>query len=261
VSDAFPAFEQPCRHCGETRAWLLRPVHELDGVMPVDFVDGKARGWYEAIVCTGCGWTQFWAREYEPGRAPTTTAPCLDCGGTTGWSIEQVPDLTADHSATFIDLKLARLRFKPSLLFSFGAYGWRGTLAVHICAGCAVAAWSCRAAATYAEDLRPPRPSPRACRRCHGEQLVTLVDDCTSDAIAPSHRARAIFAETVQRRVAGPLREVQEGRFVLEVCRTCFAVEWHAIDRDEVHEHTDKGVFRLDRDPSKSGGSDGGPYR
>ena len=39
------------------------------------------------------------------------------------------------------------------------------------------------------------------------------------------------------------------------------AVEWHAIDRDEVHEHPDKGVFRLDRDPSKSGGSDGGPYR
>lgn len=247
--------EEPCRRCGDTRAWLLRPVRELGGVMPVELTDDKTVGWYEAVVCIGCGWTLFWAREYEPARAPIPMAPCLACAGASGWLVAAAPDLLSAHSATHIRVQLAPLRFKVSLLF--GGEGWVGTLAVRICATCCTAAWFCRPEERFAEDLEAPAPSPRACRRCGGEQILTELHD--DSELSKGAVERAVVAEH-QRRWLGPWLH-REGRFEIDVCRSCFAVEWQAIALEEVREHQDQGVFRLDRDRNKTGGSDSGPYR
>ena len=246
------SLEAPCRRCGDARAWILRPVREVDGVMPVE-LDGDARlGWYEAAICIGCGWTQFWARDYEPTRAPSPMAPCLDCGVERGWLVAESPDLLSDERATRIAVKLAPLRFKASLIF--GGRGWVGTLAVRICAACAAAAWLCRPEERFAEDLDSPSPSPRACRRCQGEQTLTEIADDSELTNGPVDRA--VVAEETHSWLGHGVR--REGRFEIDVCRTCFAVEWQALDLDQLHEQRDKGVFRLDRESS---GGDGGPYR
>ena len=248
------ALQESCRRCGDSRAWLLRPVQEIDGVAPVEITDTQVCGWYEAVVCIGCGWTQFWAREYEPGRAPTTIDACLDCGGTSGWLVEQVPDLVGEGDSMPVGFRLARLRFKFSLMFSNG--GWRGALAVRICSHCGAAAWLCRPEPAFPEDLRPPTLSPRPCRRCQGEQMLIDLED--HSAVEGAGGYRAVLAYQRPRLIGGPAFH-RQGRLQLDVCRQCFAVEWQASSLDEVGEDPDKGVFRLDRGAPNNDG--GGPYR
>ena len=250
------SLDEACRRCGDARAWVLRPVREVDGVMPVEVSSGAGEftrlGWYEAAVCMGCGWTQFWARDYEPTRVASPMAPCLDCGGTSGWLVDEAPDLLSDKRATSIRVKLAPLKFKLSLLF--GGKGWVGTLAVRICASCGGANWLCRPEERFADDLATPAASPRACRRCQGEQTLTeLADD---SELVDGAVVRALVAEPAHNWFSHRLH--REGRFEIDVCRACFTVEWHAIGLEEVHEHRDKGVFRLDRNAN---GGESGPYR
>jgi hypothetical protein len=249
----------PCRRCGQKSAWLLRPVREMDGIVPVE-THGRDKaftrlGWYEAVVCAGCGNAQFWARDYQPERAPQAMDGCLDCGGTSGWRVDEAPDLQTETSARRIPLKLAPLRFKLSLLF--GGSGWQGTLAVNVCARCSAAAWFCRPEAVVDPDDLGEKPlSPRACSRCQGAQtLVPLRDDSPHGEDATYERA--VVADRREGFFGYALKRF--GRFEVDVCRQCFAVDWHATNLDELREDPHLGVSKIERGPFDDGGR--GPYR
>lgn len=151
----------PCGRCGHKSAWLLRPVREHDGIMPVEVRNSLGAtvervGWYEAVVCAGCGWAQFWARDYEPFAAAATIPACLECGGASGWTIAEASDITSPDTTAPIFVELAPRKRNARL----SPLGWRGILAVRICGQCAAASWFCRPEVAYAFDLEAPQRSP-----------------------------------------------------------------------------------------------------
>jgi hypothetical protein len=249
----------PCRRCGHKSAWLLRPVREHDGVMPVEARDGLGApvqlvGWYEAIVCAGCGWAQFWAHDYEPIAAATTIPACLECSGASGWTIAEASDILNSNATTRIPIELAPLKRNAR----FGAVGWMGVLAVRICAQCFAASWFCRPDVAYAADLGEPRRSPRACRRCQSPQISSQLADW-------SYRPGDVRDLTHQRAIAAGhgaglfyLLGKRMGRFELDVCLGCFSVEWHGLELATMREAPRLGVSRIERG---AGEGDGGPYR
>jgi hypothetical protein len=242
-----------CRRCGSLDAWLVSPLREHDGIMPVEaWRDGGVLitlGWYEVAVCAGCGHTQFSARDYAPPRAPTTVRPCLECGSTRAWRIDEAPDLYNEAAAQPMRVRLAPSRHLLGRLFAQG--GRQGTLAVDICADCGAAAWRCPAATCADERARGPA-SPRNCRRCGGAQvLAPIYDDSQGEGVF--RRAIAVeepFSIFVYR---------EHGRFDADVCLGCSAVEWHGSELHALTHDPARGVTRIRR--RTSGAGDDGPYR
>jgi hypothetical protein len=250
----------PCRRCGHRSAWLLRPVREHDGVMPVEArvpaLVGPVQlvGWYEAIVCAGCGWAQFWAHDYEPIAAAATIPACLECAGASGWTIAEASDILNANSTMRIPIELAARKRNAR----YGTVGWMGVLAVRICAQCAAAGWFCRPDVAYAADLDAPPRSPRPCRRCQSPQILSQLADWSGGAadVRDLARQRAIAAG----HGAGLfyLLGKHMGRFELDVCLSCFSVDWHGLELATMRESPRLGVSRIERG---SGEGDSGPYR
>ena len=250
----------PCRRCGHKRAWLLRPVREHDGVMPVEArvtAGGAVElvGWYEAAVCAGCGWAQFWAHDYAPSGAAAPIPACLECDAVSGWTIAEASDVLSAHATTSISIHLAP-RKQPTARFL--TVDWTGVLAVRICAQCAAASWFCRPDLASAANLDEPPPSPRTCRRCQSPQISSQLEDWSAGGsdIRDLARHRAIAAG----HGAGLFRLLGKhmGRFELDVCRHCFSVEWHGVELSAMRENARLGVSRLERGASEG---DSGPYR
>jgi hypothetical protein len=245
-----------CRRCGHAVAWIVRPVRELnDRLMIVEWINGddgeSHRGWYEAAVCAGCGLTQFFARDYDAGRAAQPIDPCLECGGTNGWTVAEAPDVVSSYQANPVHLQLAPVKRKLSLIF--GGDGWRGTLAVRICAACGAAAWFCRPEDYPAEDKGKRPPSERACLRCQGVCTTTRLND-QEDAEEHVHR-RAVFLSKPN--FFGMYR--RGGHFEVDVCLSCFAADWYGTDLHQLVERQEDGIYRVTRGGDTPDG--GGPYR
>jgi hypothetical protein len=248
--------DEPCRRCRHGRAWLLRPVRERGGgpSLPVEVTRAVAadaydyHGWYEAIVCAGCGHTSWWARDFHPERAPAVGEPCPDCAATSAWNVDEAMEIF-DSDPMVMKVRLARTRWKLSLML--GGSGWNATLAARVCSRCGATAWSCRPEPVYREDIDDGVASPRRCVRCQGPQWhVELSDHFVDQREEP--RAVAVA------QVAWFFEEVR-GRFVGDVCQSCFSLDWYAIHLEQLYEDQKAGVFLIDRAPRDDGA--GGPYR
>jgi len=245
-----------CRGCGHAVAWIVRPVRERnDRLMIVESTpgaDGEAhRGWYEAAVCAGCGLTQFFARDYDAGRAAQPIDPCRECSGMTGWTIAEAPDNVDTDRVAPMHLRLAPVKFKFSLML--GGTGWRGTLAARICASCGAASWFCRPEDYPAEDKGASPRSKRVCLRCQGACTTTRLED--HDAEQKNALSRAIFVGKPN--FFGFYGE--GGAFEVDVCLSCFAADWYGTKLNELRERPDDGVYRITRGGDTPDG--GGPYR
>jgi hypothetical protein len=223
------------------------PVRERGHDMPVDVMPVAAPafppeapvGWYEAVICDGCGHTSFWAHDYASIRAPQLSDPCPDCADNRALVVDEVPDL-GEFRAGRIRFRLAPARSGAGRLL---ARSWNASLSAYLCQGCGAARWRARPDAVDPASFSDGESSPRVCFRCGEAQWLCALIDREGESVAP--RAVAVFGNRTS------------GRFVLDVCRRCHAAEWYAVDRDELREDRAAGISRMRRVRMTGGG----PYR
>jgi predicted nucleic-acid-binding Zn-ribbon protein len=198
-------------------------------------------GRFETFLCTACGYTEWFARDFRPEGFATKSSlrACPECQGHDVWGVESVGERTMPGSPH-------RVEPLPVLRKGFPKYGSQGHFALEICHGCGRTTW-------LARDLDEVEPSPwyglratdRACATCsqRGGFHVDKVHE-QAGTLNVSITQRGYFSHAV-------------GSFSLELCASCGVTEWFAHGLEKLRADPQAGVSLLERPAAQSGG----PYR
>jgi hypothetical protein len=245
-------WQSGCPRCRSGRGWLLRPVGERGGVMPVEVRDDgsgmELHGTYVARICDGCGYTRFWTEQYDPGRASRHMRSCSGCGAEEGWQVDRALDrVDATHVTPL------RVHFEAG---SFASGDNGGRLGARICGACGLVNWFFWPDDVALHGVVASRAT-HACLRCNRQRVRASARDRYREGGSTRYDGSRAIAATPPGYLFG---WKQRGQFVIEICPDCFDVDWYGIHRDQLQEDPDGGVTRLelDRDP-ETGGE--GPYR
>jgi hypothetical protein len=186
----------------------VAPVREQGGSgapveLPVVFVDGRPEGYWELMICRGCGRTEWRARDV-PSGLPERRGACPSCGPVRLLSI----DSAVEHDANARPRALTPL---PSA----------GRFEVQLCSGCGVARW-------FARELELgalPR-CDSTCAGCGASPLARIATVREHGELGPTALHLALHD-------AG-LFYYGVGRLAAELCPSCGLTEWLARGFDSV---------------------------
>lgn len=214
---------------------------------PVGRRGRSAVGHFETLICRGCGHTTWFAFDWLEADGTVRVAYCDGCER----EVEHRSLPAIEHTPQGLcQAKIVR-----------GNLSWEGGLELSICRPCGLTSWegSGLAALEYTHRGQKHRlvDGEAACRRCHATRLI-LVD--AAEEIAGSSRSAAPIAVAVVE--ARALRFIcyasRRGRYALQICRACKAVDWLARDLDQVKLDPAQGIEAVGARPT---GERGGPYR
>jgi hypothetical protein len=225
-----------------------RGRHNLPQDMAVayDYDRGHAptvsHGKLETLLCAACGYTLWYARDFEPGdkanvAGPSAGDPCTDCGGDQHWFVVRMEE--RDSHGEPVNLRIVRT----------GEFAGPGRLSAHVCQQCGLLDWR-------AADLKGVEDSSRAIHHrvsqacvcgSHARDRIETFRETGDLTVTPLHvelRRGWLYTKAI-------------GSFALEICSGCSRMDWFASGLESLRHDPQHGVALLER-PAPPEGS---PYR
>ena len=211
-----------------------------------EWYPSRAYGKFETLVCDRCGYTDWFARDFQPdswlGLESLDRSPCAECEGRTYWYIPTTRERDAAGEPTA--LRVVRKGFPK--------YWAEGQFSTFVCHSCGRTEWLASGLASLDEDRMSGVKSVDGHTPCRGCQAVPRwrietmkeVGDGIATSIHVHLRAGFFYATAI-------------GEFTTEVCRSCGYTEWWARDYAALRHDPPGGVALLER----ARVANGGPYR
>ena len=214
--------------------------------LPVGTVDGEPVGWYDVIICRGCGQTTWVARDAEPLAATPldrTTERCHACEKDT----VQLHVQPFEHACGRPE--------KPGELVMGGPmqYGIASAVRALVCTVCSTTRWRVADPAAmkpgYWNDLHDDNGACGHCGSPCGSRLEPVREICSClsmPKLAVALKKGRVFDMDAK------------GHFRIRVCRDCGETAWTALGIGSVKDDPDADISLVEAGTQQT---TDGPYR
>lgn len=201
----------------------------------VDY-DADGNGYFELLVCQGCNHVEWYACDFEPGPAATQPFACPSCGGAQAWGVERLDERTPNR------------RDNVSVLPVLATIsGTDGHYSLAVCSGCGYTAFTAHQLDAVSEHRNGVSVVAKSCTGCGAKTKLRIGVAMEQSGTEPLHLARQGFIRH------------DVGKLSPEICRSCGATDWWALELSKLREDAERGVVRLDGEARDV--VSGGPYR
>jgi predicted nucleic-acid-binding Zn-ribbon protein len=213
-----------------TTRTVERKLSTLVGAETVTETAYEGHGRFETLVCRGCGYTSWYAR--DAGGAPVTpeTHACTDCGKSAALRVREVKE--RDHEGALVAMRV--------LHKGFPKYEAHGAFDVVFCGACGRAQWY----ALGVDGIQSSSffgvrsaESARRCAGCSGDKLWHI-----ATARERGDHGAVPIAVAIE---PGLLGYRATGKFELVVCRACGLTDWYAHDIERLAADPSRGVTEV----------------